>query len=248
MKLPLDHHGEGCLQLMIKIGITTQIEQSKNREENAINMDYIRAVINAGGLPILIPVTLDFGMLNDYLKLVDGILFTGGGDINPLLYNEQNEGLCEEMCFERDQMEMYLLKKAIEESIPVLGICRGHQLINVYFGGSLYQDLMTQYHTEIDHINIESEADFIAHSVKLESTSRIKQWYGESKIQVNSRHHQAIKRLGEGLIITGRSKDGIVEAIEHTSHNVVGVQWHPEDLASYCTKLFVAFFDQCRKG
>ncbi len=230
---------------MKKIGITTHIEHNKNREENAINMDYIRAVINAGGLPILVPVTLDFGMLDDYLRLVDGLIFTGGCDINPKRYGEVDEGLCESSCDERDQMELYLLKNAIKSNKPILGICRGLQLINVHFGGTLYQDLMTQYHTEIDHINIEAESDFLAHTVKFDPSSRLKDWYGESKIHVNSRHHQAIKRLGEGLIVMARSKDGIVEAIEHKVHNVVGVQWHPEDLAHLAPQLFISFVEHC---
>lgn len=230
---------------MKKIGITMHIEHSRKHVENAINMDYVRAVINSGGLPVLVPVTLDFGLLNDYLDMVDGIVFTGGCDINPERYGEVNEGLSVDICDIRDQMELYLLRNAIDRQMPVLGICRGHQLINIHYGGTLYQDVMTQINTEIDHINLEEEADHIAHTVKADPSSRLRQWLGADKFPVNSRHHQAIKRLGEGLKIAARSKDGIVEAIEHQRDDVVGVQWHPEDLIERDAALFVAFIDHC---
>lgn len=233
---------------MKKIGITMHIEHARNHVENAINMQYVRAVINAGGLPILVPVTLDFGMLDDYLNLVEGMIFTGGCDINPERYNEKNDGLSVDICDIRDQMELYLLNKAIKQAVPVLGICRGHQLINIHYGGTLFQDVMTQYNTEIDHINLEGEADHLAHGVKLDVNSRLKQWLRVDKFKVNSRHHQAIKRLGEGLAVAGRSRDGIVEAIEHVSDDVIGVQWHPEDIFDLQPDLFIAFIEHCGRA
>lgn len=233
---------------MRRIGITTQVETNMSHQENTIHMDYIRAVMSAGGLPILVPVTLDFGMLDDYLNLIDGLILTGGCDINPDRYGEKNQGLSIDICDERDHMELYLLRGAIARKIPVLGICRGMQLINTHLEGTLYQDMMAQHHTDIDHVNLESEIDYLSHSVKLDPESVLSQWLSTDRFRVNSRHHQAIKRLGNGLVAVGRSRDGIIEAIEYPELNLYGVQWHPEDLASSQKvqfKLFVSFIDYC---
>lgn len=235
---------------MRKIGITTHVEHNRSHQENTINMDYIRAVMSAGGLPILVPVTLDFGMLDDYLNLIDGLILTGGCDINPGRYGEINQGLSVDISDERDHMELYLLRGAIQRKMPVLGICRGMQLINIHLEGTLYQDMMAQHHTEIDHVNLENEIDYLSHSVKLNPQSVLAQWLSVDRFRVNSRHHQAIKRLGNGLIAVGFARDGIIEAIEHPDLNLYGVQWHPEDLVSTQKlqhKLFVSFIDDCQK-
>ncbi|MCK8058739.1 MULTISPECIES: gamma-glutamyl-gamma-aminobutyrate hydrolase family protein [unclassified Fusibacter] len=233
---------------MKRIGVTTHIEKLHNMHEHAVNIAYIKAVIQSEGLPILIPVTINHMMLDDYLNLIDGLVITGGGDVDPLLYKDENHGLSMNISGIRDEMELYLIRQSIKRKIPILGICRGMQLLNVYYGGDLYQDIMTQYDTDIDHINMEVEVDYLAHDVTFEEDSIIGKMMCKSSLKVNSRHHQSVKNLGMGLRITARSQDGIVEAIEHQSDDVIGIQWHPEDLVGLCMchkKLFTSFIDHC---
>jgi putative glutamine amidotransferase len=235
---------------MKKIGVTTHIEKLHNIQEHAVNMAYIKAVIQADGLPILIPVTINHMMLDDYLDLIDGLIITGGGDVDPELYQQENHGLSLNISRIRDEMELYLIKQSLKRKIPILGICRGMQLLNVYYGGELYQDIMTQYDTDIDHINIEVEADYMAHEIIFEEGSLLAKMMCKNTLMVNSRHHQSVKKLGENLRSTAKSADGIIEAIEHQLDDVIGIQWHPEDMVSLCNchkKLFTSFVDHCDK-
>ncbi|MCT4619129.1 MAG: gamma-glutamyl-gamma-aminobutyrate hydrolase family protein [Marinisporobacter sp.] len=211
----------------------------------------IQAIEKAGGIPIIIPQTEDETVLRALLNRLDGIVFAGGSDIDPIFYDEElkhNKGLFGTLhnlkaedasvfaktVIERDNMEFILMKMAIEETkLPILGICRGAQVMNVAFGGSIYQDLEKCYDNEklLGHADIEKWAQYV-HEIEIDKDSLIHGIFGENRIEVNSIHHQAINKLGSGLKVTAKAPDGIVEAIEieNDSRFVLGVQWHPEML------------------
>ena len=229
------------------IGITANIVRSNNVPcfENCklirIFSDYSDSVIRAGGLPVIIPVTDNKIVLDDYIDMIDGLIITGGYDINPSRYNEEVHEKLEEISIERDEYEFYLCEKAREKNIATFGICRGHQLINVAYGGSLYQDISLKGGESLKH-----RQDIIpacaTHHVDILKGSNLYEIFGDSAY-VNSFHHLAVKKLADGFIISATSEDGVVEAIEKISDDflVMGVQWHPEALTKDNDKMLRIF-------
>ncbi len=202
--------------------------------------NYINAVTQIGG----IAVVEHWPEMDDSY---DGLLLCGGSDIDPKFYNEENTA-SKGINTERDQVEFALLKAFVEAGKPVLGVCRGLQLINVYFGGTLYQDI----ETAARHCSFAK--DDLVHMVEAVQSSVVHKLYGD-RFPVNSYHHQAVKQLGKGLVITARSdEDGVIEAFEHTQLPILAVQWHPERLclaksredAVDGSKLFALFLEMCR--
>ena len=184
--------------------------------------DYPRAIAAAGGLPVGLCPDAE---VDSVLDRIDGLVLTGGADIDPELYGEAIEPGCGAIERERDLWELALLRGAIERSMPVFGICRGLQLANVAYGGTLVQHLAPDAgdgHARFDRPRAE-----VAHAVKLEPGSLAHSVYGTT-LEVNSLHHQVVDRLGTGLAVSGRSPDGIVEAVEGLDAAVLAVQWHPE--------------------
>ncbi len=179
--------------------------------------DYARSVLRAGGLPIHLPLDADPA---DYLDLVDGLVFTGGADVDPASYGAANTDSSFESI--RDSYEFALLDAALEADLPVLGICRGLQLLNVHVGGSLHQDVP-------EHARYDVDPAARTHTISIESASRLNLMFGSS-IEVNSLHHQTVDALGDGLSVVARAADGTVEAVEMPGRDVVAVQWHPEML------------------
>ena len=179
--------------------------------------DYARSVLRAGGLPIHLPLDAD---PVDYIDVVDGLIFTGGADVDPAAYGAPNSGSSFESI--RDTYEFELLDAALEAELPLLGICRGLQLLNVHVGGSLHQDVP-------EHARYDADSAARTHSISIESASRLSLMFGSS-IEVNSLHHQTVDTLGDGLSVVARAADGTVEAVEMPGHDVVAVQWHPEML------------------
>lgn len=195
------------------IGITTDIEGEYLR----IKHHYCGAVTSAGGVPLLIPVT---GCPTDYADRIGGLLISGGDDLDPFYYNEEAGAEVTVVPRQRSDFEFALLRIIISLGKPVLGICYGMQLINVFFGGSLYQDLNSQALVAIDHGN-----DY--HIIVITENRFLK----EGRFSVNSTHHQAVKRLGNGLYSFAYSKDNLIEAYFKKDYPfLVGVQWHPERL------------------
>lgn len=235
--------------LMVSIGLTTTYEKIDGLASSYIARDYVNPFIEQGALPVLIPVTDNTAVIDRYLDLLDGVVLTGGGDIDPQLYGEENKGLSTDVCRERDLAEMYIIKKSLERKIPILGICRGFQILNVFFGGTLYQDIPSQFGDSVVHQHAMGEREALHHEVSLKRGSYIRQLFGGERIMVNSRHHQGIKIPGSGLIITAKSDDGIAEALEVTGSNVLAVQWHPENILGICQenrKLFSDLVDRAR--
>ena len=179
--------------------------------------NYAKGVIAAGGLPVYLPIDVDPLLIIDR---IDGLLLTGGTDIEPSLYGAEPETDVYPPEPERDDLELGLFKGAVHRQIPVLGICRGQQIVNVGSGGTLHQDLPP--HSGVGHA-----PDAGLHEVKLEPDSMLGELYGAT-VWVNSLHHQAVDAVGEGLRVTGWSDDGVAEGLEHMSLPIVCVQWHPE--------------------
>ena len=189
---------------------------------------YLEGIRQAGGLPIVLPLTEDVGELEQLAGLCDGFLFTGGHDVSPALYHEEPlEGLVD-CCQIRDAMEGTVLQMALDRDLPVLGICRGIQFINAFLGGSLYQDLPSQHPSEIEHHQA-PPYDVPAHAVALVEGSPLRRCLGVERLPVNSYHHQAVRRLAPGLEAMACAPDGLTEAAYMPGKRFLwAVQWHPE--------------------
>lgn len=211
---------------------------------------YMNVIEECGGVPIILPLTTDVNILKKSYDMCDGIVLTGGHDVNPNLYNEEKIEECGAINDTRDFMESYLFKRAVEDDKPVLGICRGIQLMNVLLGGTLYQDLPSQKKEEVNH-HMSAPYDRVAHEVFVLPDTLLANIIGEGEYGVNSYHHQAIKLLASGAEAMAVSEDGIIEAIRVKNRSfMVGVQWHPEfayKTDKKCRQLVQAFVDKCTK-
>ncbi|MED5265322.1 MAG: gamma-glutamyl-gamma-aminobutyrate hydrolase family protein [Actinomycetota bacterium] len=183
--------------------------------------DYAQGIISAGGIPVWLPVGADPTL---YIERLDGLLMSGGADIQPEIYGAEIDPKTFNPEPIRDEFEISLLDAAFKSATPVAGICRGLQIINVYSGGSLFQDVPT-------HAIRDKAPSTEAHTVTMAENSILEEIYGGSRM-VNSLHHQSIERIGEGLRVSAQAEDGGVEGIEHEALPVVAVQWHPEMLTS----------------
>lgn len=189
---------------------------------------YLELIEENGGVPLILPLTDDKSTLFPFLSICDGFLFTGGHDIAPSLYNEDKLAACGPQSLIRDELEHFFMKEVIARDKPLLAICRGVQLLNILYGGTLYQDLPSEFETSINH-QMKAPYDQIQHEVELIDNSLLQQILKRDKLGVNSYHHQAIKDLGAGVEITAVSSDGLVEGIFLPKAKfVLGVQWHPE--------------------
>lgn len=236
------------------IGLTVNRLSYGNRRSlyHALSEAYINAVVNAGGIPLLIPLGLpekDWGLLCDHL---DGILLTGGSDIDPARFNGRNHPSVYDIDSDRDALEIALVQRAAAIQMPFLGICRGVQAINVALGGTLYTHIPDQLSGAVRHDwypNI--PRNHRAHEITLEPTSRLAGILGATHLQVNSLHHQGLEQLGQGLVAVGRAPDGLVEAVELAGHAFgIGVQWHPEWLQDdpAMRSLIRAFIEAAAEG
>lgn len=209
---------------------------------------YMQGLEACGALPLVLPLTTDEGVLADALRLCDGLLLTGGHDIDPALYGQAPLPQCGVLCPARDKMEVYLLRAALAADKPVLGICRGIQLLNAVLGGTLYQDLPTQHPSDVTHV-MTPPYDRAVHTVEILPGTLLADLCGAGTLAVNSYHHQAVDKAAPGLQVMAQAPDGLVEAVRLPGKAfVVAVQWHPE--FSYkndaCSKaLLQAFVDAC---
>lgn len=191
---------------------------------------YIRSVLAAGGTPFVIPPYEETDAMLSTLEQVDALLLTGGGDINPLWLGEEPIRALSSINHQRDKQELLMTRLAADRQIPVLGICRGIQIMTAALGGELYQDIWTQAEgTAVKHSQ-ELDRSYPSHTVHVQPDSLLAQLFGgEEKLAVNSFHHQAVKTPAPGFQVTARAADGIIEAIESVEHKpMIGVQWHPE--------------------
>ena len=191
---------------------------------------YIQAVKSSGGLPIVLPLVKSKTVIQEYVSLCDGFLFCGGGDITPLLFGQEPDYGIGSTDITLDLFQIRLMKEIIKAEKSVLAICRGMQILNVACGGTIYQDLNQLDMETINHMQTSLSRRDISHKVFFKPKTRLHRMLGDFAY-TNSFHHQAIDRLGNGLITSGITGDDIVEAIEMPSHPfAVGVQWHPESM------------------
>ncbi|WP_027624195.1 gamma-glutamyl-gamma-aminobutyrate hydrolase family protein [Clostridium lundense] len=229
------------------IGIVADIEIVKrdgfpSYQRIYSNEDYIEAVIQCGGVPIILPFLRDYSTVKEQIKLVDKVIITGGCDVNPLMYGEESEILSGEIIPERDNYDMMVIKSCEELKKPILGICRGVQSLNVAYGGTLYQHLPSRNEFYIQH-NQKSRYDVGIHTIIMEKGTKLQQILGDSII-VNSFHHQAVKDLAPGFVVSAKSKDGVIEGIEKLGDvSVIGVQWHPEKMFLKCEQMKMLFYE-----
>ncbi len=219
------------------IGITTDLKNN----HNSIEEYYSKAIVRYGGLPVLIPtVERQYSYLTDIIKKTDGLFLPGSRDMDPQYYQQKPHPKINPMNKERTETEFAALKIAMENKKPVLGICGGMQLINVFFQGSLYQDIKSLIDTSLTH---EKGSE---HPVKIQKGSRLHGIVKNKEFNVKSYHHQAVNRLGNKLIINAISPDGVIEGIEHKNQFVLGIQWHPElEDTKQSKRIFESFLTEC---
>ena len=226
------------------IGVTPYWDNEKERMW--LRKQYCDSIAASGGAPVIFPLTDDESLIDQLTAMCDGFMFTGGQDVSPSMYFEEPSEALGEVSEERDLMESAVLKRAIEQNKPVLGICRGFQFINAYLGGSLYQDLPTQFGTEIGHYQKEPYP-VPTHQVWIDTDTPLYKLLGEKVIAVNSFHHQGIKKLAPRLIPMAGAPDGLIEAYYRPGPVFFrAVQWHPEMMYGgfeHSRKLFGSFVE-----
>ena len=232
------------------IGLTSRTlpfpANKKQRPTETVTRTYVEAVESAGGLCMMIP-NLDPARAGDYLDRIDALPLTGGDDPDPELFGEEPHPDIDLVDGRRDRFEIALVHGAVERGMPVFGICRGAQLMNIALGGDIYQDIAAQTDSSLQHTQKRLD-DGPWHEVDLGEGTRLRELLGEGSVRVNSFHHQACRKPGEGLTVCARSRDGLPEALEKPGHAFfLGVQWHPELGGTGSEALFSAFVEAGRK-
>ena len=219
------------------IGITTQRwSSSTTRPNQRVQGElhgYMDAVLAVGGLPVMIPLAVQGADLAELYGYLAGLVLPGGGDLEPALYHAAPHPTTNSIDPDRDQAEIWLARQALADAKPLLGICRGLQVLNVAAGGSLIQDLPTERPEADAHYfrYPDYPLDYPAHNVQVEEDSLLARVVGEPILEVNSRHHQALQAVAPSLAVVGRAPDGVIEAVESPRHPfALAVQWHPENL------------------
>jgi putative glutamine amidotransferase len=234
------------------IGITTSVTVDKTPERAYVNGAYIRAVQAAGGIPVLLTPHFTAEVQAALWERLDGLVLTGGGDIEPSRFGEVGHPTVDEVSPARDDLELGLTRRAVTEDVPLFAICRGIQVLNVALGGTLVQDIPSEWPNALAHAQSAPRHE-ATHAVKIMGEgTHLGRVLGTLEIEVNSLHHQAIKRLGDGLREVAWAPDGIVEGVEMPGDGrfVVGVQWHPEELVTHdqaARNLFDALVDAARR-
>ncbi len=229
----------------VKIGLIYSREQGVKLQEGEDKLtNYRKAIEMSGGTIVVLSEAYDKEFLSTQLKQIDGLLIPGGGDMDPKFFNEENKG-SREPDAEFDAFEFDIIKYCTERKMPVFAICRGHQFINVYFGGNLYQDLPSQYERKdllVHQILDDGRIKPCFHYINIEKNSLLYELLGEERIRANSSHHQSVKNTAPGFKITSLSDDGVVEAMEGTGDEyIMSVQFHPEKLVIEDPRYYTLF-------
>jgi putative glutamine amidotransferase len=234
------------------IGITTSVTVDRAPERAYVNGAYIRAVQGAGGIPVLLTPHFTPEVQAALWQRLDGLVLTGGGDIEPFRFGETPHPTVSDVSPARDELELSLTRRAIADEVPLFAICRGIQVLNVALGGTLVQDIRSEWPNALTHSQ-QASRDEPTHPVKVMGEgTRLGRVLGRFEVDVNSMHHQAIRQLGEGLREVAWAPDGVIEGVEMPDEDrfVVGVQWHPEELVGHdqaARNLFAAIVDAARR-
>lgn len=212
-----------------------------------VNEDYVDSVIQNGGIPYIIPFNEDPAVTKAQLANVDGLILSGGHDVDPRLYGEESLPAIGAIWPQRDAFDMLLLQEAEKHHKPVLGICRGAQILNVAHGGSLYQDISYRDEPTLKHSQGHTP-DLETQSITLTPGSYLANLFGKDQLSVNSFHHQLIKKVGKGLHAVAQAKDGVIEGLENEDGSILGVQWHPEMLHRSDQEMNKLFSDLVNKS
>lgn len=238
------------------IGITPDLRPAKPGPSSSrgepillLQQRYTRALLDAGAVPLVLPITSHRTAIEKLIESVDGLVISGGNfDIHPRLYGEESIEAVGQINEERTDFELELISLALKRDIPLFGVCGGAQAINVTLGGSLYQDIDTQIPDALEHQQGSLKGRG-GHRIKIYAGTRLRQIVGRDTLEVNTTHHQAVKKLGRGLIVNAATEDGVIEGIESKDHMfMLGVQWHPEFLAQtdpVQRQIFASFVSAC---
>lgn len=208
--------------------LTIETGVLKGRERAFVGQDYAAAIAKAGGTPIVLPIVESVELIAKQVDLIDGLLLSGGYDIHPHFFGEEPHALLEMSYPDRDLYEISLVQSAYRIKKPIFGICRGLQLINVAFGGTLHQDLASSSKETLQH-HQKARADYPTHTIDIAEGTWLRKIANQPSIRTNSLHHQSISAMAPGFTISAKTRDGVIEGIEKMDPSfVLGVQWHPE--------------------
>lgn len=232
------------------IGIVPAIDEEKDLY--FFNKDHIKVIEEAGGTPIIIPYFTSTNRVHEILHILDGLYLTGGYDIDPTLFGEEPHPNLGVITRVRDDFEIVIIQKVLALDKPVLAVCRGSQILNVALGGTMYQDIYSQKNTPLLQHQQKAIDSHPSHYTHIEKNTLLYKLVKRQKIKVNSRHHQANREVGKGLIVSGKASDGIIEAVESKVHRfVLGLQWHPENMAANgdesSIKIYDGFIEACKQ-
>lgn len=231
------------------IGITPSVDV--NNESYMVSTDNAQAIIKAGGIPVILPFFSKISDIDYITETIDGLYMTGGYDIDPLLFDEEPHQHLGTLTPTRDIFEMICIHQMLDHRKPILGVCRGSQILNIAVGGDMYQDMYTQIDRELlQHIQ-QAPKGHGSHFVHVKEGSLLETLTGMKKLLVNSRHHQANRALSVEFEVSGKANDGVIEAIESKEHPfVLGLQWHPENMLAAgdkaSLKIFQGFIKACQ--
>ena len=230
-----------------RIGMTMFSGREGHKFYTKVQYNYVRSIHDAGGVPILIPTLGDLDRSAEFAATIDALMLTGGEDMSPLTFGVEPRVELGQTDLERDRWELALLAACEERDLPVLGVCRGLQVINVHRGGTLYQDIHAETGSTLGHGPFQNPMESLHHTITIESSSRLGEIFGRSELVVNSFHHQALREIGRDLVVTARAADEVVEGAEDPGRPFyLGVQFHAEALPPidpYYLRLFRALVE-----
>lgn len=231
------------------IGLTSNIEMVHDNVSLTLYLSYPEAIKRAGGIPIVLPLG-DENLANIWVSMCDGILLTGGNDVHPQYYDEDPESELGLTTPKLDKSDMSIINVARSQRKPIFGICRGSHLINVALGGTMIQHIEKKIPNSLDHLHKGKRTE-TKHKVTIDKDSRLYRVLQKDTFEVNSFHHQALDELGEGLRCVATAPDGVKEAFESEDEQIMGTQFHPEELGKLDDRmheLLVSFVEECRKA